>query len=227
MSRDIIHSILLAASFLALFGLAELLYHKLKVKAELTRKLVHLGTGVLTLLFPLMLSSHWYVLFLCAGFAAILLLSLRFGFLQSINAIDRDSWGSLCYPVAVYLTFLFYAQFFHAHHLIDFYLPILVLAVCDPVAALVGKRFPAKKFSRAKNSKTLAGCLGFFISCCLLTLLLLVCFNSLNSIHTKTLVFVCILSASATFTEAISGKGIDNLTIPISVMFILFLGYGL
>ncbi|MBI3239032.1 MAG: phosphatidate cytidylyltransferase, partial [Flavobacteriia bacterium] len=62
MTTDWINAAILSVSFLALFGIAELLYHFAHVKVELTRKLVHLGTGVLTLLFPLMLSNHWFVL---------------------------------------------------------------------------------------------------------------------------------------------------------------------
>ncbi|MBI3234471.1 MAG: phosphatidate cytidylyltransferase, partial [Bacteroidetes bacterium] len=59
MNKDIINTLILSGMFLTLFGLAEVLYHFFKVKAELTRKLVHFGTGLLTFLFPLILSSHW------------------------------------------------------------------------------------------------------------------------------------------------------------------------
>lgn len=41
MSQSIINTILFAIAFLLLFGIAELLYHYLKVKVELTRKFVH------------------------------------------------------------------------------------------------------------------------------------------------------------------------------------------
>jgi len=97
--KDIINTGILAFSFLALFGIAEILYHKVNVKAEWTRKLVHFGTGILTLLFPVMLNDHLYVFFLCASFALLLLASLRFNRLKSIHAIDRKSYGSISYPV--------------------------------------------------------------------------------------------------------------------------------
>src|SRR5438309_317623 len=106
MSKEILNTIILASSFLALFGVAEVLYHFFKVRAEFTRKIVHVGTGLLSLLFPLMLSNHWYVLFLCASFGLILVLSLKFNLLKSINAIDRESVGSLAYPVSVYCSYL-------------------------------------------------------------------------------------------------------------------------
>lgn len=221
MSNDIIHTAILASSFLTLFGAAEILYHKLKVKAELTRKTVHFGTGILTLLFPVLLSSHWYVLFLCASFALILLASLKFGLLRSINAIDRKSHGSISYPVSVYGCFLAYN--YYNDERVFFYLPILTLAICDPVAALFGKRFPFGKFRIGNDTKTLAGSSAFFISALLLTVLL---FKFLSPDHFQLSTALPIAFAAAllsSITEAVSGKGFDNLTIPASILIVLAL----
>ncbi|MEW6468329.1 MAG: phosphatidate cytidylyltransferase [Bacteroidota bacterium] len=221
MNTDIIHTALLATAFLLLFGVAELLYHKLGVKAELTRKLVHSGTGLLTLLFPLLLSSHWHVLFLCASFALILMASLRFDLLRSINAIDRRSHGSISYPVAVYGCFL---VFEHNHReLVYFYLPILTLAICDPMAALFGKRFPYGRFRIGKDSKTLVGVSAFFVSSLLLTVPLLF-FLSVTEPDWMAIWRLAALTALfSSVTEAVSGKGLDNITIPASVILILTL----
>ncbi|MBX9450243.1 MAG: hypothetical protein KL787_11230 [Taibaiella sp.] len=106
MNPDIKNAFILAACFLGLFVIAEVIYRLFHVKAEYTRKLVHTGTGLLALLFPVLLSSHWAVLILCAAFALILTISLQYKFLPSINAIERRSVGSLAYPAAVlYLLF--------------------------------------------------------------------------------------------------------------------------
>ncbi len=140
MTTEILYAALLTLSFLALFGTAELLYHKLHVPVELTRKGVHTGTGLLTLLFPVLLHSHWTVLFLCASFGLLLLASIRFHFLPSINAIERESVGSLAYPVAVYGCYLAFLQYDCQY--LYFYLPILILTFCDPIAALVGRKWP-------------------------------------------------------------------------------------
>lgn len=201
---------ILAAAFLLLFGVAEINYHLLKVKAELTRKFVHLGTGILTLLFPVMLGNHWLVLLLCASFAAILIISLRFRLLPSINAIDRFSVGSLAYPVSVYGCYLLYDYYQDFQY---FYIPVLTLAVCDPVAALTGKRWPWGKYSIGKETKTMMGSGMFLASAVIL-------FVALNlSFHPQTAVFLMIwraiiVASFACIAEAISGKGTDNLSIP-------------
>lgn len=217
MSKDIINTIYLALSFLALFGLAEVLYHYMKVKAELTRKLVHFGTGLLTLLFPVMLDNHWLVLLLCGSFAVILIASLRFNMLRSINAIDRISAGSICYPVAVYLCYLGYDHFNGKH--IYFYLPVLALAICDPVAALTGKKWPVGKYRIGSDNKTMMGSTMFFVSCFLLSLGLFLlmeeAFNATVVLTSFTIALICAIA------EALSPKGFDNLSIPLTALGIM------
>lgn len=215
MSTDIQHTLILAAAYLVLFICAELLYHKCAVKVELTRKFVHIITGLLALLFPILLGNHWLVLFLCASFALILVVSLKFKFLPSINAIERESVGSLAYPLAVYLCYLAYD--YHQQQYIYYYLPIIILAVCDPIAALTGKKWPLGKYSIGKESKTLMGSTMFFLS----TLILVVNFtyNSVGFSSTQQIILsALIIGFLSSFTEAISKKGWDNLTIPISVL---------
>ncbi|MCE3295787.1 MAG: phosphatidate cytidylyltransferase [Crocinitomicaceae bacterium] len=217
MNTDLIHALILAGSFLALFGLAEILYHLLKVQAEYTRKLVHIGTGLLTLLFPLLLSSHWWVLALCSSFALILILSMRFSLLKSINAIDRESVGSLCYPVSVYCCFL---AFIHYGEIAFFYIPILILAICDPVAALTGKKWPLGKFTIGKNSKSLMGTAMFFVSAILVIIGIYLILGG-ETVSFKGIFELLIIASVSAFVEALSGRGYDNLTIPLSVLLCL------
>lgn len=206
---------ILAGSFLLLFSVAELLYHKLKVKVEITRKLVHMVTGLLALLFPVMLGNHWLVLLLSILFAIILFVSLRYKLLQSINAIDRDSVGSLAYPLAVYASYLVY-DYFHQQY-VYFYMPIVILAVCDPVAALSGKQWPLGKYSPAKESKTFMGSVMFFITAFVLILLLQQLLHSNADIYSK-LITALIIALLASIAEAVTKKGYDNLAIPAAVI---------
>jgi dolichol kinase len=210
--KEVIPTLMLAGCFLALFGVAELLYHFGKVRAEWTRKIVHFGTGLLTLLFPVVLVSHWQVLFLCASFLVILLASLKFGWLPSINAIDRFSYGSILFPVIVYLLFLVFQ--IAGKGLIVFYLPILVLAICDPLAAVVGKRFPFGKYRIMGGGKSAAGSLAFFVSALLVTVSTVFAFNDVRS----GMLLIALVPCVATVAEALGVKGMDNFTIPASVV---------
>ncbi len=213
--------IFLSIAFLSLFGLAEYLYHRKNVQVEKTRKLVHFGTGILTLLFPLVLESQWEVLFLCSSFIGILVASLKFNLLPSINAIERKSYGSIAFPIAVYLSFLLYQYMLPftlntTEALSYFYLPILILAICDPIAALGGKRFPLGRFKIGEGHKTLMGSSLFFLSAAILLAFALFAKGE-NLVAEQTLVQLFVVALSGTMAEAISGKGWDNLTIPLAV----------
>ncbi len=214
MNQQLINTLLLAGAFLLLFAVAELLYHKLHVKVEITRKIVHFGTGIITLLFPILLDNHWLVLFLCTSFAVILIISLKFNLLKSINAIERESVGSIAYPVSVYSCYLVYQLY--NHHYFYFYLPILILAVCDPLAALFGKRWPKGKYKIGKDNKTLMGSSMFFISALLLCGFILV---PNLTYGVGGIIAACIfVSVITTIAEACSGKGYDNITIPFATV---------
>lgn len=218
MSIEILNSIILSTAFLLLFSVAEILYHKFKVKVELTRKLVHFGTGIITMLFPIMLGNQWFVLLLCGSFALILITSLKFNLLQSVNAIDRKSHGSISYPIAVYGCYLAFDNF--NHNYIYFYLPILILAICDPIAALTGKKWPKGKYKIGNDNKTLMGSCMFFLSAFILSISFYFIFNETGLIFS---IFLCsfIIALTTTFAEALSSKGFDNITIPFSSLFIL------
>ena len=215
MKQVMLAPLLLACCFLALFAAAEWLYHRRKVKAEWTRKLVHAGTGIITLLFPLWLHSHWQVLFLCGSFLLVLLASLRFRMLPSINAIDRFSVGSILYPVAVYGCFLVFQ--FAQHGLIVFYLPMLILAICDPVAAFAGKRFPFGAYRIWGCRKTCAGSCAFLFTAVLLTAGMVFAFDESRPVLQSHPGLLVLVPLCATLSEAIGVKGWDNLTNPASV----------
>ncbi len=215
MEANFLNLILLSSCFLALFGTAELLYHFAKVNAEYTRKLTHIGSGLLTLLFPIMFTHYGWVIVISIEFFVLLLLSLKFNFLKSINAVSRKTYGSIVYPFVVILAFVFY--YFKTtnatHDYFYFYLPMLIMTLADPAAALFGKRFPKGKFAVGSEYKTIVGSLAFFIVAFLINFLLLPNPNFL---------FLMLIPLVATLAEAFTGKGLDNLTIPIAVMSVLY-----
>lgn len=220
MGSNTLHTLMLAGAYLLLFGMGELLYHFFQVKVEITRKFVHIGTGLLALLFPLMLDNHWWVLLLCTSFALILILSLWYGGLKSINAIDRRSVGSLAYPLAVYGCYLAYI---HQHQqLIYYYLPIMVLAISDPMAALVGKKWPIGRYQIAGAHKTVLGSTVFFVSAFLIAALSWQYAHAVLPDSAKIFSFV-LIAAISTGAEAVSRDGFDNLSIPLSVILGLYM----
>ena len=216
MNQSIVNTFLLAGLFLALFSIAEILYHILKIKVEYTRKIVHINTGLITLSFPILIDNHWLVLLLSCGFLLILSLSLRFNLLKSINAIDRISRGSLIYPIVVYGLFLVYVTY---GSLLFFYLPILILAICDPLACLAGRKWPKGKYKVGTDTKTLVGSAAFFTSSLLVSIVLLLFFSELSLIILSSTSLI--IATITTFAESLSQKGYDNLFIPLTALLII------
>lgn len=207
----------MSTAFLLLFAISEWLYLKKNVQVEITRKISHIGTGILTLLFPVFLTSHWEVLILCSSFLVLLVLSIRFKFLKGINNVERTTYGSVLYPVAVYLVYLAYASTGNLGH---FYAPILILAISDPVAALVGKNWPMFPYSIGSEEKTVAGSVAFSISAFFIAGMIWIVGGEVLSVQSIfTVLAIAILSA---LTEAVSLKGWDNLSIPLSVLLVIW-----
>lgn len=218
MSENILHTLYLAGAFLILFISAELLYHKFNVKAEVTRKYVHVATGLLTMLFPPLIGNQWLVLALCAVFFIILLASMTLNLLPSINAVDRKTRGCILYPVIVYGCYVMYIEY---DHFIFYYIPILVLTICDPIAAIVGKTWPVGKYQTFGQTKTLSGSAGFFIAA------MVTCLCLIWVLEEAPLSEVVVVSISVAFVtaiaEALTHKGYDNLTIPGGALAVLLL----
>lgn len=216
-----LNTIVLSGMFLVLFAIAELLYHKASFKGETTRKIVHIFTGVFTMLFPLWLENHWQVLILCSSFAIILITSRKLNFLKSINDIDRKSEGSVLFPLVVYLTYVGYT---YENQMVFYYLPILTMAICDPIAAIVGMKYPLKQYKIGAAHKSIGGSIGFLLSCVVLTDIGLAFGFGIDIMRAYELILpAAIISVFAMLAEAVSSKGWDNFTIPAVVYGSLYL----
>ena len=196
--------------FLFFFMLAEFAYHKVKIKVKYTRKAIHVITGVIALFFPLFIKSPLDLILLCVGFAGLLAITLKFNLLQSVNNVDRYSRGSLLYPVAVIICFMFN---YYRDTYLYFFIPILTLAMADPIAAIVGKKFPKGKYTLRNQTKTMAGSGSFFV------IALVICFVALN-LREGGNIMNCIwislfVATTTTVGEGLSFKGDDNIVIPL------------
>lgn len=220
--------ILFAASFLVVFAIAELLFHKLKVRSEYTRKFTHISGAFITLLFPIFLSSHWQVLVLSSLFALVLFVTDKFNLLQSVHSVKRITFGGFLFPVAIYMSYL---AFEYTNDFTYFYLPVLILALCDPAAALVGQAYPWKPIKIGSETKTLAGFLAFFVLAFIISFvwyfiiyprLGIICLGADGAPLFPFLMQILVISLFSSLVEFISKKGIDNVSIPSIILLILY-----
>lgn len=226
MMHDLITMALLGSAFLLLFGITEWLYRVRKLPAEVTRKTAHIGTGLLALLFPAYLHEVWHVAVLCGSFLLLLVISKRKHFFSSINNIGRVSYGSILYPVAVFMVYCWYAWYgsrtgLAFQPLYYFYLPVLLLALCDPIAALAGNIY--KHHQQKAKGKTMAGSLAFFIAAVIIGLWLQHRFLIKDISLTIILLNIVLTALTSAVAERFSNKGTDNLAIPFCTIISTFI----
>lgn len=204
--------------FSFIFLIAEVIYRVFKPDSEYTRKFVHITSGFISLSFTHFFNTVWPILIICGLFVIILAISKKYHFLDSINDINRKSVGSILYPIAILMAFTFFSLTGKPDY---YYIPLVIMFVSDPLAALAGRIYPIKIFRIEVEIKSLGGSIVFFLS----ALAILIIFMLTDKFHlTASLVFHLILIAVAsTITEALSRKGTDNILIPLVVITMLFI----
>ena len=217
---------LIVLSFIYLTGISlllafnELNYRQFGVKGEITRKFAHFTSTLATVPFPYIFTSHWYVLVLALIFFAILLITQNGKQLNSIHDIERKSLGSYLLPFSIYSTFLIC---YLLHNKFVYILPMLILGICDPMAAILGiniKNYNGRiKLFGHKFPKTWLGSGTFLVTSFLISLIALYFHRSIFDL--KTFWLALLIAVTSMLGEFFSWRGSDNLTIPLSVVLIL------
>ncbi len=222
MAKQIALTLIYLFGLLALLIFNELVYRRLNLKGEITRKFAHFTATLSTITFPYLFTDHWYVLALALFFFLVLLLSRHNTYLKSIHDIDRISMGSYLLPVSIYLTFLIS---FKLNDPFLFILPMLILAICDPVAGILGINLQQYnhriRIFKWKLKKTWLGSLSFFVFCLLISVLAL--YFHYNELDAANFGLSVLIAVTGTLAEMFSYKGSDNLFIPLSVLAVLLI----
>jgi phytol kinase len=185
---------------------------------ETARKLLHAGSGGLTLTFPFVFDALWPVLVLTAASVMVLaatrcvpIVAARFG--PVTQAVGRRGFGELYFPIAVAMLFWLTLD---AHPLL-FVVPILVLTCADAAGALVGERHGRRRY--AGGSKSLEGSLAFAATgliCVYVPFRL-----AAGTERFESFVIAASIAIAMALVEGAARAGRDNLAIPIGAYFLL------
>ncbi len=216
--ENLIVFLIYSALLIGVMLIAELSYRFLKLQTEWTRKIAHVGSGIVALTYPLYIHNHLIVLGLTLSFTLILFTCKKLGLFPSIFSVGRKSYGELLFVWSSWILF-WLAQ--NTGESIYFYLPFSVVIFADPAAALIGTKIPIKKYRIFGHEKSYDGSFAFFIISFALSFYFLS-----DYFHQQSELFLYSIMHAAllTLTEAISIKGWDNFTIPVvSVIFLYFI----
>lgn len=203
----------LVLALLAL-GLAALRAYQRRCRPspESVRKLFHVTSGAVGLALPLLFHTIWPVVVLAGVVLAGLLLVRRVGGLRAgigsvIHGVERRSLGDVCFPIGVCAVFALVGPGGLA-----FAVPMLVLTLADPAAALVGLRYGRHRYRLIGDSKTLEGSAAFFavaFGCAAVPL-------TGAGGELPPLAALVAFALALTVVEALAPDGLDNALIPIA-----------
>ena len=188
-----------------------------KPNSEKSRKFVHFSVGILCSISPYYFKTPLFPLIISAFFLSIIIFSFfNKKFLEKIHTRDRVSYGLIYFPIAYIIQiicFWGYKEYFT--------LSFLILAICDPIASIIGnKKNNSKYFTLWEDSKTLIGTSAFFLSC--FTLSFLFSYIFFNIPFYKIILFSLFISFGSTLAEIMSNKGSDNISIPFFSILLMF-----
>ncbi|KAA3664050.1 MAG: hypothetical protein DWQ04_07715 [Chloroflexi bacterium] len=201
----------------AIIGIAEMLRRRLNYGSGFTRKVVHIGVGMMSWGLHFLFDNPWFFVIACGAFMVINLLDWRYGFFLSMASKDQSNLGTVYFPFAAgIVAILFWEQ-----------PPLMVAALMpltwgDGLAPVVGKAYGRRAYFVHSHMRTVEGSAGFFIFGFIFTWLALWLIPGNPIITPGTAILpALIITITTTFVEAVSIWGLDNLTITAVAIFIL------
>ncbi|MBT6691005.1 hypothetical protein HOB10_01575 [Candidatus Parcubacteria bacterium] len=201
------HLIIILILYVAVFLTGEFFYRR-GMRTEYSRKIAHIGGGFVSLLLPVWFGVPMAVV-IGIFFALFLLIIKRQKLLDSVHKINGHSSGAVLFPLGLTVTFVTFVPI----KAIIFQGAVLILALADGLAGVIGYKFGQKKYNLT-GEKTWLGSVLFFIVT-LLVLLGVVWFVK-GQLSALDFVFAIIAALLVSFLEGLFGKGLDNLVVPVS-----------
>lgn len=204
---------------LSIMGLVRRLAIRFDLSPELQRKLVHVATGTVALSFPLLFASPLPVFVLSGCSIAIMMLLRRQQWRGSplsavLHDVARTSRGDIFLALAIAVIFALSRQ-----DLVLYILPMLIVTLADPAAAIIGINHGRRRFPVGEGAKSIEGVIAFFaVAWCAAMIVL----PMMTGISWQNAVLLSILVAAfCALIEAECWNGWDNLCVPVGAYVLL------
>ena len=230
MNNDILGLILSYVYASSLLIISEILVRKFGWKQFVTRKLVHIGAGM-WVWGILYFFDTWYLgIIPFATFIVLNYIIYKYEILKGVDEAD-SSPGTVYFAFSITILFLLFWRTGSLENNVT----IAVAAVMsmtwgDALASLVGKTWGKRKYTFFGHTRSWEGSTAMFIAAFAAILFTL---NFLSGLSmnptffpigtTNIFLFAGISALVGTIAEAFSPAGTDNLSVPFSVAFILWL----
>ena len=221
-SVDWIRFFIFFLGIILFIALAEKTRIWLKWPAEVTRKLVHVLTGLLVFFSPFFFQKPAPLLWMGIVFIVVNTMGIKSGKLKGMHDTARASYGTVFYPLSFFVLVLFCWNEYQAVLMLG----MIILAISDAAAAIVGENLKAPhEYRLGRDKKSLEGSAVMAISAFLLVLFLLPVIDHVDGLSVDYSQAIGIAVATAlisTALEAISSGGSDNLSTPLGAAFVIY-----
>jgi phytol kinase len=176
--------------------------------SEITRKVIHIGTGNVILLAWWLNIPAWVGITASILASTVTLISYKLPILPGINSVGRQSLGTFFYAVSIGLLIAWFWPTQPQYAVLG----VLVMTWGDGLAAVIGQRFGRHPYKVWGMQKSWEGSLTMASVSCIVSSLI---FLGVQGNVWQTWVFPVAIALVATGLEAFSMFGIDNLTVPL------------
>ena len=182
---------------------------------EISRKFVHIMLSNIWFIYLFFIDSLVVACILPALLVFINILSYKFKLIKSMERENNDGFGTIYYAISILIISAF--SYYLNIPMIGT-LGVLVMGYGDGFAAIIGKGVNSPKYRIGNTTKSLAGSLTMLIVSMIISCIVL---NLLGAEY-FVLKAICI-SVLATILEAISIKGLDNISVPVILTALVYL----
>lgn len=187
---------------------------------EASRKFIHIMLGNWWIIAMYFFSNVWTAIIGPISFVIINYLSYKKNIIKVMERDEQDGLGTVYYALALLLLAIISFGIFKQPSL--GLVPTLVMAYGDGLAAVIGKKIKSKKYKLGDTKKSFAGSLTMFV----ISTFLIGAYMAFNLGTTFWFgahwpVVACLAGFAITALEAVSGKGWDNITVPLATVALL------
>ncbi|BEV35362.1 dolichol kinase [Synechococcus sp. M16CYN] len=177
-------------------------------KRELSRKIIHIGTGAVVPLAWLFAIPSMIAIPFAAVITLVTAINHQWQLIPAIEDIDRKSYGTIAYGLAITILLIL----FWPHRADAVCVGVLVMALGDGLAGLIGQQLNTPRWTIFQQTKSIAGTSTMAI---VSALVLFALSNFTNSYLSVPVAIAIVLTATG--LEQLSIRGIDNLSVPLAV----------